>query len=127
MSIITSTAPVSTSFRRTLASSRPALEACDDMTTPARPVLVEVAVEIGEPQVVGVRDLLRLVDAGQAEGQALVALDLPGVHFVHVERRIGHDEVALAGQLVRVLVVGDGFVPGPDGALQTMNGEVDLG
>ena len=89
--------------------------------------LVQVAVEIGEPQVVGIGDLLRLVHSGQAERQAFVALDLLGVHFVHVERRIGHDEVALAGQFVRVLVVGDGFVSGPNGALQAMNGEVDLG
>ena len=90
-------------------------------------VLVQVAVEIGKPEVVGVRDLLRLVDAGQAEGQALVALDLLGVHFVHVEGRIGHHEIALSDQLVRVLVVGDGLVAGADPALQPVHGEVDLG
>jgi hypothetical protein len=41
ISIITSTAPVSTSFWRTVASSRPALDACEDMTTPARPVSIK--------------------------------------------------------------------------------------
>lgn len=51
-------------------------------------VLVQVAVEVREPQVVGVRDLLPFVDAWQAEGQALVALDLLGIHLVNVERRV---------------------------------------
>jgi hypothetical protein len=35
--IITSTSPVSTIFRRTSFSVCPALEACEDMTKPARP------------------------------------------------------------------------------------------
>ena len=72
-------------------------------------------------------DLLRLVDSRKAEGQTLVTLDLLGVDFVHVEGRIGHHEVALSGQLVRVLIVGDGLVPGPDASLQTVNGQIDLG
>jgi hypothetical protein len=38
LSIMTSTAPVSISFWRTTASSRPALDAWLDMTTPARPL-----------------------------------------------------------------------------------------
>ena len=68
-----------------------------------------------------------LLTPGRPKGQALVALDLLGVHFVHVEGRIGHHEVALSGQLVRVLVVGDGLVAGPDPALQPVHGEIDLG
>lgn len=74
-------------------------------------VLVQVAVEIGQPKVIGVGDALRLVHPRQPEGQALVALHLLRIDLVHVEGRIGHDEVALAGQLVRVLVISDGFVP----------------
>ena len=69
---------------------------------------------------------MRLVDARQAERQALVALHLLGVHLVHVEGRIGHHEVALADQFVRVLVVGDRFVAGPDRALQAVHREIDL-
>ena len=57
---------------------------------------VQVAAEVGNPEVVAVGDLLVLVHARQAEGQAPVVLDLLGVHQVHVERRIGHHEVALA-------------------------------
>ena len=68
-----------------------------------------------------------MLTPGRAEGQALVALDFLSVHLVHVERRIGHHEVALSGKLVRVLVVGDGLVTGADSALQPVDGEVDLG
>ena len=70
------------------------------------------------------RDLLVLVHARQAEGQARVALDALGIHQVHVERRIGHHEVALADQRVLVLVVGDGL---GDLSLQPVDGEVHLG
>jgi hypothetical protein len=80
--------------------------------------LVQIAVEIGQPQIIRVRDLAGLVDAGQAERQALLfGFDLAGVHLIHVERRIGHHEIALAGQSVRVPVVGDRFVSGLDRTL----------
>ena len=87
-------------------------------------LVVQVAPEIGNPEVVAVGNLLVLVHAGQAERQARVALDALGIHEVHVERRIGHDEVALADQGVLVLVVGDGL---GDLALQPVDGEVHLG
>jgi hypothetical protein len=65
-----------------------------------------VAPEVGDPEVVAVADLPLLVHARQAEWQARVALDALGVHQVHVGRRIGHHEVALAGEAVLVLVDG---------------------
>ena len=74
-------------------------------TGPAVPV--QVAVEVADPDVVAVADARPPVDAGQAERQARIGLDLLGVDFVHVERRIGHHVVGLAQQLVRVLVIGD--------------------
>ena len=61
-------------------------------------ILVQVAVEVLEPQVIGVRDLLRLVNSGKAERQAFVALYLFGIDLVHIEGWIGHDEVTLSGQ-----------------------------
>ena len=87
-------------------------------------LLVQVAPEVGDPEVVAVADLLLLVHARQAEGQARVALDALGVHQVHVEGRIGHHEVALAGEGVLVLVVGDGLGDLP---LQPVHREVHLG
>ena len=47
-----------------------------------------------------------------------------GVHQIHVERWIGHDEVAFAGEVVLVLVVGDGLGDLP---LKPMHREVHLG
>jgi hypothetical protein len=57
---------------------------------------IEVAPEVGNPEVVSVGDLLVLVDAGEAEGEARVLLDLGGIDLVDVEGRVGHDEVAPA-------------------------------
>ena len=91
---------------------------------PGAALLVQIAPEVGDPEVVAVRDLLGLVHAGQAERQARVALDALGIDQVHVEGRIGHDEVALADQGVLVLVVGDGL---GDLSLQAVDGEVHLG
>ena len=90
-------------------------------------VLVQIAVEVREPEVVGVGDLLLLVDPGKPERQARIPPDLLCVHLVHVEGRIGHHEVALFGELVRVLVVRDGIVARADRPLQGMRGKVDLG
>ena len=87
------------------------------MTNPARPVSFKGAVENLNPKVVGV------VGAGQAEGEARVVLEPVLVHPVHVEGRIGHDEVELAGGAVQVFVVGVALA---DVAGQTMHGEVHL-
>jgi hypothetical protein len=43
-----------------------------------------------------------------------VALHLFRIDLIDIERRIGHHEIALAGQFVRVLVVGDRLVAGAD-------------
>ena len=52
--------------------------------------VVQIAVEVGQPEIIGVRDLLGLVDAGEAKGQALgITLDLLRVDLVDIERRIG--------------------------------------
>ena len=61
---------------------------------------------------------------GRPNGRRGSSLMLLGVHQVHVERRIGHHEVALADQVVLVLVVGDGL---GDVAFQPVDGEVHLG
>ena len=88
------------------------------------PRFVQVAVEIADPDVVAVADLLLAVDAGQAERQARVGADLAGVDLVHVERRVRHHVVGPAEQLVRVVVVGDGL---PDVAFEPVGGEVHPG
>src|SRR5205807_573757 len=49
--------------------------------------LVQVAPEVGDPEVVAVRDLLLLIDTGQPEGQTRIALDSFGVDQVYVEWR----------------------------------------
>ncbi len=87
-------------------------------------LVAQVAVEVADPDVVAVADLALLVDAGQAEGQARVGLDLVGVDLVDVEGRIGHDVVGLADQFVRVFVVGDGLL---DVAFQAVDGQIHLG
>src|ERR1035438_3228625 len=56
-----------------------------DESSPAlRP---QVAVEVGDPEVVAVRDLLGFVHAGQAEREAANVFYLLGVHHVDVEGR----------------------------------------
>ncbi len=99
----------------------------DEPRAPLRP---EVAVEVGDPQVVAVGDLLVLVDARQAERQAAVGLHLLRVHHVHVERRVGHDEVAGANERFPVTQLMDVLVKGvrlADVALEPMHGQVHLG
>jgi len=90
---------------------------------PGPALFVQVAPEVGDPQVVAVGDLLLLVHPGQAEGQAAVVLHRLGVDHVHVEGRIGHDEIALAVEAVDILVEGVGLA---DVAFQAMDGEVHL-
>ena len=94
------------------------------MTKPARPDLVQVTVEVADPDVVAVADLVLFVDAGQAEGQARVGLDLAGVDLIDIEGRIGHHIVGLAEQFMRILIVGNGL---PDVALEAVDGQVHPG
>ena len=88
------------------------------------PSLVQVAVEVADPDVVAVADLALPVDAGQAEGQARVGSDLAGVDLVHVERGVGHHVVGPAEQLVRIFVIGDRLL---DVAFEAVDGEVHPG
>jgi len=86
-------------------------------------VFVQIAVEIGHSQVVGVRDLLALVHAMRANRQpCLVVFHFLGVNLVDVEGRIGHHEVALADQLVPTLILIDGFVSCLYFALKALDG-----
>ena len=70
--------------------------------------------EVRNPEVVAVGDLLVLVDAGESEGETAVFAYFAGVHLVHVEGGIGHHEIAVAPerlailQTMRVLIVGVG-------------------
>ena len=80
--------------------------------------------EEGNPEIIGVGDLLLLVHTRQPEGQPPVVLHLFGIHHIHVERRIGHDEIALAPDGMDILVEGVRF---PDVSFQTVDGEVHLG
>ena len=59
-----------------------------------------------------------------ATGQPPVVLDLFGVDHIHIERRIGHHEIAPAEELVLVLVE---RVRLADVTLETVNREVHLG
>ena len=73
--------------------------------------VVQVAVEVLDPQAVGVGDGAGLgVGARQAEGQAQALAHLRrrllGVHAVHVERRVRHHEVAAAHQMLGLVVEG---------------------
>ena len=106
---------------RFLAARRRRLRGHDE---PGPAGVVQVAVEVGDPEVVAVGDLALLVHARKGIRQARVVLYFLRVHLVDVERRIGHDEVALAEQLVRVLVVGDGLV---DVTFEAVHGEVHVG
>ena len=87
-------------------------------------MLIQVAVEIADPDVVAVGDLAVLVDTRQAKGQPRIALDLVGVDLIHVEGRIGHHIIGLADQFVRVFVVGDRLL---DVAFQAVHCQVHLG
>lgn len=95
------------------------------------PLLVQIAPEVRNPEIVAVADFLLFVDARQAEGQARVALDALRVYQIHVERGIRHDEVALARlqgllrrQIVLVLVIGERLGDLP---FQSVHREIHLG
>ena len=72
---------------------------------------VEVGIEILDPQAVGVGDGAGLgIGTWQAERQAAVDIHLRG-HFlgidpIHIEGRVGHDEIALANQVLGLIVKG---------------------
>ena len=91
----------------------------------ARPAcFVQVGIEIGNPQVVGIAEFLILVDTRQTEGQPSRALGRFGIYLVHIEGWICHHIVAAAVQIVGIVVEGVGLVAGLDNAVETMDGHV---
>ncbi len=86
-------------------------------------LFIQVAVEIADPDVVAIRHLAFFVDARQAKGQTWVVFDFFGIDLVHIKGWISHDKVCLAQQLMRVFIVGDGFL---DVAFETMHCQVHL-
>ena len=86
--------------------------------------LVQVGIKIGNPQIVGIAELLFCVDGRQAKGQTACALGRLGIDLVHIEGRIGHDIIAAAVQIVGVVVEGVGLIAGLDDAVQTVNGHI---
>ena len=92
----------------------------------ARPSgVVQIGVEVGDPQVIGIADFLFLfIDARQAEGQAARGGGGLRLHFVHVERGIGHDVVAAALEVMGVVIKGIGFVSGFDHAGEAVHGQI---
>src|SRR6266566_2010880 len=66
-------------------------------------MLVEGAIELLDPQVVGI------IDTGYAQGIVRVIFDLIFVHTIHIKRRISHDEVESAATVMHVLVVAVGL------------------
>ena len=89
-------------------------------------MLVEVGVEVVDPEVVGPAcgDLLLLVGLGRAQGQA-ARVERGGVlDLVHVEGRVGGHEVARAVERVGVVVEGISLVARLDVALHAVDGHV---
>ena len=70
---------------------------------------IQIAPEVRDPEIIAIADILLLVHTRQAKRQARICFDALGVHQVDVERRIGHHEITLADERVRVGIVGDGL------------------
>ena len=88
-------------------------------------MVVEVGIEITYPQVIGVAHLLLLgIDARQAEGQAPGSEGGFGLYLIDIEGRIGHHIVALARQVVGIVVEGVGLVARDDAPVQAMHRHV---
>ena len=119
---ITSTARASMSFCRNLLLGGAGVGGGVGHDEAGAALGVQRRVEELNPEVVGV------VGARQAEGEAAAradhVLEPLLVHRVDVERRIGEDEVELAGGVVRVVVVAVDVAAVADVAFQAVHGEV---
>ncbi len=82
-----------------------------------------LTVEVTDPDIVAVGDLVFLIDPRQPERQPRICLDPVGIDLIHIKWWIRHHIVRLADQLMRVLVVGDCLL---DITLESMHGQVHL-
>ena len=87
-------------------------------------MFIQIGVEIGDPQIVGIAELLFCVDGRQAKGQTACALGRLGIDLVHIEGRIGHDIVAAAVQIVGVVIEGICFVAGLNDTVEPVNSHI---
>ena len=87
-------------------------------------MLVKIRIEIGNPEVVGVADLFVFVYARQTERKASGVFAGFCLNFIHVERRIRHDVIAAAVEVMRVVVEGVRLVTGLDHACQSVNSHI---
>ena len=69
---------------------------------PCPPAFIQIAVEIADPDVIAVGYLALFIRPRQSEGQARILLYPVSIDLIHVERGIGHHEISLAEQFVRV-------------------------
>lgn len=78
------------------------------------PFFVQVSVEVGDPQIVGVADFPILVDGRKAERQSAGFLRGFGFNLINIEGWIRHHVVAAALQIVCVVIEGVCFIAGYD-------------
>ena len=82
-------------------------------------MVVQVGIEIANPKVVGIAHFLGLgVHARQSERQTSRRRSRLGLHLVHIEGRIGHHIVALASEVMRIVVERVGLVARDNLAVQ---------
>ena len=87
-------------------------------------VLVQIRVEIRDPQIIGIPNFFILVYAWQTKRKSAGTLAGFGFDFIYVERRIRHDVITTAVQIVRVMVECVRLVAGFDNARQPVNRHV---
>ena len=87
-------------------------------------MVVQVTVEVADPDVVAVRNLTFVIHARQAERQTRIVLDFIRINFVDIKRWIRHHEISLADQLVRIFIIRYRL---GNVTFKAMNGEVHLG
>ena len=94
-----------------------------DKACPA--MVIEISIEITNPKVIGIAHLLLLViDAWQAKRQTPGTHCRLGLDLIDIEGRIGHHIVALACQVVGIVIESVGFVARDDAAIEPMHRHV---
>ena len=69
-------------------------------------MLVQIRIEIGNPEIVGVADLFVFVYTRQTKRKPPGVFAGFGLDLIHVERRIRHDVVTAAVQVMCVMIEG---------------------